>query len=197
MGWLITRLAQATSVYTDDVWVADSSRSSALGPARQCTAPIWQDTPSTATAPPTPVTSGDAGCSWWPHSTACPWGRADPPRCERKGAVEITRTPTCKVGKWPLHCGLCKRSLAGTCSSKVQQQWRNPAMVDATIRGWPGVNDAQRAPRRHFASKGLGVRVPLAPPISPCQAYFQHSLAIRTQSTCSNKLQQLAVSSDR
>jgi hypothetical protein len=130
MGWLITRLAQATSVYTDDVWVADSSRSSALGPARQCTAPIWQDTPSTATAPPTPVTSGDAGCSWWPHSTACPWGRADPPRCERKGAVEITRTPTCKVGKWPLHCGLCKRSLAGTCSSKVQQQWRNPAMVD-------------------------------------------------------------------
>ena len=29
MGWLITRLAQATSVYTDDVWVADSSRSSA------------------------------------------------------------------------------------------------------------------------------------------------------------------------
>jgi hypothetical protein len=58
MGWLITRLAQATSVYTDDVWVADSSRSSALGPARQCTAPIWQDTPSTATAPPTPVTFG-------------------------------------------------------------------------------------------------------------------------------------------
>jgi hypothetical protein len=25
MGWLITRLAQETSVYTDDVWVADSS----------------------------------------------------------------------------------------------------------------------------------------------------------------------------
>jgi hypothetical protein len=25
MGWLSTRLAQETSVYTDDVWVADSS----------------------------------------------------------------------------------------------------------------------------------------------------------------------------
>jgi hypothetical protein len=25
MGWLITRLAPQTSVYTDDVWVADSS----------------------------------------------------------------------------------------------------------------------------------------------------------------------------
>src|SRR5215218_5371110 len=32
---------------------------------------------------------------------------------------------------------------------------RNLVMVDATIRGWPGTNDAQRCQLRHFASKGL------------------------------------------
>jgi hypothetical protein len=52
-----------------------------------------------------------------------------------------------------------------TCSRKLQQQMRGLAVSDAPIRGWLGVNNAQRRPLRHFASKGLGVRVPLAPPL--------------------------------
>jgi hypothetical protein len=28
------------------------------------------------------------------------------------------------------------------------------AVLDAAVRGWLGVNDAQRGPRRHFASRG-------------------------------------------
>jgi NAD(P)-dependent dehydrogenase (short-subunit alcohol dehydrogenase family) len=38
---------------------------------------------------------------------------------------------------------------------------RDLAVLDAPIRGWLGVNDAQRGPLRHFASKGLGVSSPL------------------------------------
>jgi hypothetical protein len=41
-----------------------------------------------------------------------------------------------------------------TCSSKLQQQKPNLAVVDATIRGWLGTNDAQRGLLRHFASRG-------------------------------------------
>ena len=50
-----------------------------------------------------------------------------------------------------------------TCSRKLQQQTRNLAVPNAPIRSLLGANDAQRGPLRHFASKGLGVRVPLAP----------------------------------
>lgn len=37
---------------------------------------------------------------------------------------------------------------------------RTQAVVDATTRGWPGVNDAQWGLLRHSASKGLGVQSP-------------------------------------
>ena len=37
---------------------------------------------------------------------------------------------------------------------------RTQAVVDATTRGWPGVNDAQWGLLRHPASKGLGVQSP-------------------------------------
>jgi hypothetical protein len=80
-------------------------------------------------------------------------------------------------------------------SSEVQQCPRYSTLSSGVRPHSTRLNNAEREPCLHFASKGLGVRVPLAPPISPCQAYFQHSLAIRTQSTCSNKLQQLALSS--
>jgi hypothetical protein len=46
--------------------------------------------------------------------------------------------------------------LSRTCSSKLQQQERNLAVVDAIIRGWPGTNDAQGDILRHFANKRLG-----------------------------------------
>jgi hypothetical protein len=51
-----------------------------------------------------------------------------------------------------------------TCSSNLQQQMRGLVVLNACICGWLGTNDVQRCPLRHFASKGLGVRVPLAPP---------------------------------
>jgi hypothetical protein len=59
------------------------------------------------------------------------------------------------------------------------------AVVDAYIRGWPGTNDAQRGPLRHFASKGLGVRVLLAPPKpkAPCSCQaIEASRAARSTS---------------
>jgi hypothetical protein len=36
-------------------------------------------------------------------------------------------------------------------------------LSNAPVRGWQRTNDTQRGPLRHFASKGLGLRVPLAP----------------------------------
>jgi hypothetical protein len=64
-------------------------------------------------------------------------------------------------------CTPCTQAqrLERTCSSKLQQRTRDLAFLDAPIRGWLGTNDAQRGPLHHFASKGLGVRVPLAPPL--------------------------------
>ena len=34
------------------------------------------------------------------------------------------------------------------------------AVQDAPIRGWEGMNEVQRGPLRHFASKGLGFESP-------------------------------------
>jgi hypothetical protein len=48
-------------------------------------------------------------------------------------------------------------------SSKVQQRRRHSAMFSEVRTCLLSLNDAQRDPCRHFASKGLGVRVPLAP----------------------------------
>jgi hypothetical protein len=57
-------------------------------------------------------------------------------------------------------------------SSKVQQRDRHSAMFNELWAHSSRLNEAQRGACRDFASKGLGVRVPLAPPISPCQANF-------------------------
>jgi hypothetical protein len=49
-------------------------------------------------------------------------------------------------------------------SSKVQQRPRYSALSSGVQPHSARLNDAEREPCRHFASKGLGVRVPLAPP---------------------------------
>ena len=51
-------------------------------------------------------------------------------------------------------------------SSKVQQRRRNPPMFSELRTHSSRLNEAQRGACRDFASKGLGVRVPLAPPWS-------------------------------
>jgi hypothetical protein len=51
----------------------------------------------------------------------------------------------------------------GEYSSKVQQQCRTSAPFNAASPRSTSVSDAHRWRGRHFASKGLGVRVPLAP----------------------------------
>jgi hypothetical protein len=87
------------------------------------------------------------------------------PRSSSRPRRSRQSTPLCGIGKRALPGRTVQRGPRQwrTCSSKVQQQKRNLAVVDATIRGWPGRNDAYRGPLHHFASKGLGVRVPLAP----------------------------------
>jgi hypothetical protein len=78
-----------------------------------------------------------------------------------------------------------------TCSRKLQQQTRDLAVPDASICSWPGVRRSTR-PAPPLCKQGLGVRVPLAPLISPCQRYFRRSMAMSTWCTCSSNLQQLA-----
>jgi hypothetical protein len=81
-----------------------------------------------------------------------------------------------------------------TCSRKLQQQTRDVAVPAVPIRDWLGMNGAQRGPFRHFASKGLGVRVPLAPlshlvrgafatpkKLSKAQAQQQSTATVREQ----------------
>ena len=53
-----------------------------------------------------------------------------------------------------------------TCSSKLQQQARDLALLNAPIRGWPGTNGAQRGPLRHFPSNGLGFESLGSAPVS-------------------------------
>ena len=58
---------------------------------------------------------------------------------------------------------------AANCSNK-RAIWR---FLMPPTAAWPGTNGAQRGSLRHFASKGLRVRVPLAPPLvggASCQA---------------------------
>ena len=59
-------------------------------------------------------------------------------------------------------------------SSKVQQRRCYSALSSGAHPHSARLSDAEREPCRHFASKGLRVRVPLAPPISPCQANLRH-----------------------
>jgi len=66
---------------------------------------------------------------------------ADPGTPAGNAGVERPATSAGGLGKLALPGNSLQRVLA--CSSEVQQQKRNLAVVDATIRGWPGVNDAQ------------------------------------------------------
>jgi hypothetical protein len=63
-------------------------------------------------------------------------------------------------------------------SSKVQQCPRRSARSNEVRTHSARFNNTKRGQCHDFASKGLGVRVPLAPPISPCQVKFQHFQAI-------------------
>ncbi len=60
-----------TTVSTDDVWVVDSTRSSATGPARPPSARTWPDGPNTGIAPVIRGTSGAFGCTWCAPCRAC------------------------------------------------------------------------------------------------------------------------------
>ena len=74
MTWLTGTLAAATGVATDDVWLVDSTRSSAAGRERPPSARTWPVGPSTATAPLTPGSSGVCGYTW---SAPCTASRSD------------------------------------------------------------------------------------------------------------------------
>jgi len=51
-----------------------------------------------------------------------------------------------------------------TCSSNLQQRPHLQTLKPGAVRSSVSVKTVQRQPLRHFASRGLGVRVPLAPP---------------------------------
>jgi hypothetical protein len=72
LGRIVRALATDTTLWTDDVWVVDStpvecgrSKETARRSER------WPDGPSTATAPATPATSGACACTWCAPCTAC------------------------------------------------------------------------------------------------------------------------------
>jgi hypothetical protein len=63
LEWLITALACDTSLWTDDVWVVDSTPVE-CGRSRETALRLtWPDSPSTATAPRIRATSGGCGCT--------------------------------------------------------------------------------------------------------------------------------------
>ena len=64
IGWLVGVLARDTTLWTDDVWVADSTPVECARSGRRCSARTWPAGPSTATAPATPGSSGGCGCTW-------------------------------------------------------------------------------------------------------------------------------------
>ena len=72
MTWLTAVLARDTSLWSDDVWIADSTPWNAAAPAKPPAALTWPDGPNTGTAPATRATSGDCGCTCSPPCTACP-----------------------------------------------------------------------------------------------------------------------------
>lgn len=61
-NWLIGVLARDTSLWSDDVWLVDSTPYEAL---------TWPDGPSTGTAHRIHATSGVCVCTWSPPCTAC------------------------------------------------------------------------------------------------------------------------------
>jgi hypothetical protein len=71
IGWLVGVLARDTTPWTDDVWVVDSTRSSAPDPATRSSGRTWSDERSTADAPATPASSGVCGCTCCARCTDC------------------------------------------------------------------------------------------------------------------------------
>jgi hypothetical protein len=69
--YFIRALAVDTDYWTDDLWIADSTRWSAAARARPSSGRRWRAGPATATAPLTPATSGGCACTWSVPCTAC------------------------------------------------------------------------------------------------------------------------------
>jgi hypothetical protein len=63
LGYLIGAVARDTALWSDDLWVVDSTRWNAAAPARPPSARRWSGGPSMATGPATRATSGDCGFS--------------------------------------------------------------------------------------------------------------------------------------
>ena len=68
---MIRIVARDTSLWSDDVWLVDSTPVVAVAPARRPNARTWQAGPSTATAHHTRDTSGGCVCTWCAHSADC------------------------------------------------------------------------------------------------------------------------------
>ena len=66
----IRAVATDTSLWTDDVWIVDSTRSSAAAPGRPPSVRRWPGGPNTAPAPATHAPSGGCDCTWSAPCTA-------------------------------------------------------------------------------------------------------------------------------
>ena len=75
LGYLIGAVARDTALWSDDLWVVDSTRWHAAAPARPPSARRWSGGPRTATAPATRASSGGCGFILCAPSMACrsPW----------------------------------------------------------------------------------------------------------------------------
>ncbi len=71
LRWLIGTHARDTDLWTDDVWVADSTPVECAHSLQAAHRSDLAAGPSTATAPATPATSGDYGCICCAPCTAC------------------------------------------------------------------------------------------------------------------------------
>jgi hypothetical protein len=67
----IRAVATDTSLWTDDVWIVDSTRWSVAAPGRPPSARRWPGGPNTATAPATRGPSGGCGYIWSAPCMAC------------------------------------------------------------------------------------------------------------------------------
>jgi hypothetical protein len=69
---LIRLLAADTSLWTDDIWVVDSTPVECGRSRDTARRSAWPDGPNTATAPAIRATSGACACTWSPPWVACP-----------------------------------------------------------------------------------------------------------------------------
>ena len=83
--WLIGVLARATTLCAATTWRWPIRlRWSAPDPAKLYSARTWPDGPSMATAPATPVTSGDCGCTCLPTCTGYRSGSRSPAEADER-----------------------------------------------------------------------------------------------------------------